>query len=220
MDRRRFVNAVVAGISMAITGCFTNNQSRGTIDRTHSTSPMGETSQEGTSTQPFMSTTPVTSSTSCKQERERLAQGYGSVVTDTLAGFGITKDRRTVPQGEPLQITATNESNERRTTGLPQTKYDIHHQTQEGWDSIFWVNSGGGVFEDAGRLWDPGEEYTWELLMTPDGLAHEVGDGTVRVCEPIVDGTYRFLFWPVRTYPSDDNENVHILGTVFTVTHS
>lgn len=159
----------------------------------------------------------ATPSPSCTAGKERFDEySIPQAAYGELDGFSLATNDDSVQRGDTLTVTLTNQTGAEQTTSV-EYYYDIHHQQNEKWASVFWKNEDATVgVEDKGVNHGPGEGFAWEVATTRDGFAHRKEGTPLSVCAPIDAGTYRFVFLGVATYRDSDVETV--LATRFTVT--
>lgn len=150
-------------------------------------------------------------------------------VVDTAAvgefdGFEIETTRERVPVGGTIGVRLRNRSGDRRTVGV-QSKFDVQRHVErtdgpDDWRSVYHTPD-GLLVSQVGRSVEPGTALGWRLRLTPDGLSHRVsrrGEPAV-VCEPLVPGSYRFVFWGLFG-ESAGGETVDGLATPFEIVAS
>jgi len=202
MKRRHFLGVVAAG---CIGGCILPaNSDPDTV------------SPSETNTPPSNSPASTPSGTGqCTSEYDRVGIDYGKI-TDELEGVVLTQSTTTVPRGEEVTFTLTNETDERKSTGN-RSKYDIQRLIDGKWRSIFWwAPEPTPLFHDDAIYQPPGEGFSWSFTMTQEELSHEIQNGSGRrtVCSRLQPGSYRFVYWGVG--PSGGNQEA-VLGIQFSV---
>ncbi|MFB9810631.1 immunoglobulin-like domain-containing protein [Haloarcula sebkhae] len=104
-------------------------------------------------------------------------------------------DQTTFEYGDTAQITLTNTTDSRISTGLKQT-YQIERFTDDGWQDVRGKTGGDEIqYVDMGSEPAPGVIYEWSLRLTEAGLV--AGDKEFTVCPELVSGRYRFVYWTV-----------------------
>lgn len=156
----------------------------------------------------------------CSSDYERVNAYIEHVtLTNQLDGFVLNRSKDSVQQGETMSFYLTNESDEEKNTGN-NSKYDIQHRNDDGWESIFWKNSDELVmYHDDAILHPPKEGFTWKFTMNRDDLSQEIehGSGHLEVCTPLLPGSYRFVFHGKVKHVGDDQRTV--LGSEFSITN-
>lgn len=147
------------------------------------------------------------SAPTCGEEFQRVsAYTDGDVRLGTGAGFEVTATPTRLALGDCVTFRLTNRSDEEQMTGIKE-KYDIHRQTDDGWQSVLFTE--WRAYEDLGVSRRPGEGFVWRRRLSRGGLSVE-GDKHV-ACEPLRAGTYRFVYWGV-------GDGFDALGVEFEVT--
>jgi len=114
-----------------------------------------------------------------------------------------------------------NTNDAERTTGNKR-KYDIQRRTDDGWQSVYWVPETYG-YNDVGIMHPPGSGFTWEFPFSREGLEQSTQFNTpYSICEPIVPGEYRFVYWGVASEAERESgfETESAIGIQFTVERS
>lgn len=218
MKRRGFLGTVAAGV---LAGCLSRGSSGGPstpTDADPTTRNQSNPSMVGTATHAGR----------CAMHYEPHV-GYVDypTVTDQLDGVVLTASTASVRLGEEISFSLTNKFDERKGTGN-RSKYDVHHRTEEGWQSVFWRPTDELVaYHDDSISHSPDEGFTWDFTITSEGLSHEIqnGPGHLKVCTPLRPGSYRFVFHGQTTHEEAESGTrlgpvKAALGTQFTVVES
>ncbi|MFC4989525.1 MSCRAMM family adhesin SdrC [Saliphagus infecundisoli] len=147
---------------------------------------------------------------------------YGRLEYDTGETFELEASPDPVALGE--EITATlrwleGDDNSRFGTG---EKFTVERETDDGWESIYRVNSALETWMDMGSIKPesspPTAWFEWSLTLTREGMAKPtLGETPYAVCELLEPGTYRFVYWSVSSPEGREDTDLGI-GSEFTVT--
>lgn len=222
MKRRRLLGVVATGF---LGGCLSRGGSPSETPTPNETSAPETTitttshTNTGDPSTDSLDGTP-TSSGQCASNYEHVVAYTGyPTVTDRLNGFALRSSKTAVQQTDELTLNLTNETTEEKYTGNRST-YDIQRRTDAGWQSIFWKPTDEVVYYHSDAVvHSPGDGFTWELLITPEGLSHQIqnGEGHLKVCSSLPAGSYRFVYHGLTS--SDGGDSEAVLGTQFTVSN-
>lgn len=108
-------------------------------------------------------------------------------------GFELRIDDPDGSVGGLLEVRLRNVTDETRTTGVKK-KFDIQQRHDDGWRSIFGVESFQGIIDKA-IPHEPGDGFDWQLIFSKEGLSDAfLYSPTYYVCSPIDVGEYRFVY--------------------------
>lgn len=140
-----------------------------------------------------------------------------TIEREQLAGFTLTLSKESVARGGQIMARLRNVTDEDQSSGN-RYKYDIQRQTAAGWRSIFQIPK-TSYWTDEGLIHPPDTGLTWNLRLTQNDLERTDGQPDYYVCEPVVAGTYRFVYWGI-TPEQEAQGNEYALGSIFVVTES
>lgn len=123
--------------------------------------------------------------------------GWGEVLGEGgEPSFALRVDDREVALGETVQITMTNVTDERLTTGN-RHKYAFEVYTENGWEDVRVRPEDRPLeFTDEGVVHAPGEGFEWTFELTEEGIVDgHYHEDTLDVCPDLSPGRYRFVYW-------------------------
>lgn len=200
VGRRRFLVGALAGLATVGTGC---------TDTTGSNSTTNQGSRSRTEIDPQRTTASTATrgaeSTACEEALQRLPSMVDEVEYGSLNGFSLTTNRTALSIGDSVVFRLRNETGTEAMTGN-RHKFDVQRRLDGEWRSIYW--SDGASYTDMGYGQQPGEGFTWRFTLTRQGLKHTSGTNPpYSVCEPLVSGEYRFVYWGVSREGEDENDS-------------
>ncbi len=217
VDRRRFLAGALAGLAAFGAGCTdTTGNSDTTRGSTEPTTNDESVSGTDTARRPTVSTvTRGTDSTACEEALQRLPSKVNGVEYGSLNGFSLTANRTTLSIGDSIVFRLRNETDTETITGN-RHKFDVQRRLDDEWRSIYWM-SDSASYTDMGYGQQPGEGFTWRFALTRQGLEHtSQTNPPYRVCEALVPGDYRFVYWGVSA--EGENETDRGVGVRFELT--
>jgi len=126
-------------------------------------------------------------------DREPLEPSWSVGGPGPRKGFELRIDDPDGSIGGRLEVRLRNVTDETRTTGVKK-KFDIQQKHDDGWRSIFGVESYQGIIDKA-VTHEPGEGFDWQLIFSKEGLSDAfLRSPTYYVCSPIDAGEYRFVY--------------------------
>jgi len=185
-------------------------------DRKGSRSTISPSEPDHSATDTSVETTTHPEECDLDYERVNAYTDY-TTLTEQLNGFILRRSKASVQRGETISFHLTNKSDEEKNTGN-NSKYDIQHRTDDGWQSIFWKQPDNLVMhEDDAILHPPEEGFVWVFTVTRDALSREIehGSGHLEVCAPLLSGSYRFVFHGETKH--GENNQTTVLGTEFSI---
>lgn len=102
-------------------------------------------------------------------------------------------------RGDEMRVTMWNVADQMQYTGN-RHKYSLQVQTSDGWQDVRGSTEGKPLeYTDEAIMHRPGEGFTWEFVMTEDGVIEEghVHDDRLEVCPDLQPARYRFVFHEV-----------------------
>ncbi len=110
--------------------------------------------------------------------------------------FALRVDRPEVALGETVEITMTNVTGERRSTGN-RFKYAFERYTEAGWQDVRVHSADDPLgYTDEAILHAPGDGFTWSFDLSVTGiLENHVHEDSLKICPALGPGRYRFVFY-------------------------
>lgn len=205
MRRRTALKTLTsASVGLSVAGCLGDEETPGestTSDETTSDQTTTASTAEKTTT--TTDTAEKTTASDCPpkdQPAPTCSGGWehvGGYVDDetpppTGGGFELTVEPATLALGDCVTFRLTNRTDEEKATGI-RDKYVVHRETADGWRSVLFSKS--GAYVDLGILHPPDEGFVWNRRFSPAGLSGHGDRHSIRACEPLQPGTYRFVYW-------------------------
>lgn len=191
MDRRQYLITAGSGFIASISGCIT-----GAVEPSSDT----EVALKSSSSRRQYNRTEEMRSDCADTSRFESVNG---VCYDRCDGFTLKSSKNEYHTGERARFKILNNSNNIANTGS-KNKYDIQKKNGQDWQSIYETNN--WVWTYVGIPHSPGEGFTWELKLDDSSLDRGVNEShSLRVCEPISPGKYRFVFFGLDSGKPSNN---------------
>lgn len=192
MNRRKFL-AAAAGITSVFSGCIS----------------IGGRSASG-----------PTRSPACEKDLDPIRADPLEILPEPVDGFKLSVRPQSITIGGTLTAQLTNTTSEEKGT-RPSTVYDIQHNVNGRWESIFQTDQRAWISPQHNHL--PGEGFTWNLKMSRQELTvtePDRGDTERYVCEPLTPGRYRFVYWGVELPDKPESDVDYALAEEFSLVSS